>query len=381
MKDILKGYNIDNNLLQFQNYQNQEDYFLKITKYIQYLEKYLSTNQTNKEVEFLYNFTIILKNSFQALNIKYKKTEIPSVFLKENLFTIDPSSSGFPHFTEILDLENDYKLSSDFLTSLNRSEEILKNDIFLNLLKNEEYPIKSLNLLLKKQYNEELQNKKTIKTFDIVAFEIIENETAEDGFIKNLFEKENKYLISWYIYDTSINIPIFYYMEFITSQSKIDKIKDEFFTILRQNSFSIYKLDGILKTIDDKYNYLHPKKISRYFIGPFFSNNITNHSKELVDILNKGNSEDRKSILSFSMENLVSSGQQEKDNFLFGSTKREIYFINNSSKECLERGVSNYESFSLIPFEIQQTSYENENYIKILNQTKKITILQNEDIV
>lgn len=365
-KDVILKYRMDENTVAIQNDKLTDFYFSKIKNILKSYSSYLSKDNESIDNIILSKWLLKLTNTFDLLNLKYyvnnNKLDFFHDFLK-----IDPTSSGFPHFKEIMSLKADLNAAKDKLKEFPEKDTI-HNQMIQDILKYHEKPVYQQYLYTQKKYFEDLLNLKK-------ELFLTNNCDLEEFFFED--KNKNTIILSWSNYESSINLPVIYLLEMEVS-GKYDK--EELEKELNYLTNSNLKLITIATKIDEKFEFLHPKKLKRIYIGPLYSNDFTEHNDLLQKIIEEAEG-NRRFIFCFSEEELLSYKTVEISKGLFSSRKQEMFFVDKFNKETLDSGVSSIKRKMITPYEIYQRLVEEEHNYDLIKKSDKYIYSQNDEII
>lgn len=251
--------------------------------------------------------------------------------------SIDPTESGFPHFTDLWNFKKDHESAAAQLAALPPVEEILKkavDSIFAG-----EFPIREQLSYAKHNYFSFIKEKAgIISEFRMNRPELI---GRKDG--------QNLYKLIFYGFDERYNIFHFYSMLLTQDDGSPDLLHHEGKHPFLDEIQSYYKQDlfRLAHHLDSFDRRVHPKVIMKYTIGPYYSPSTIN--EEAVDRLIA--MEPRNPfIFKFQASGIVSI-KTIKESSLFKSFYNNLFGYANSREIFSDKFVYNY---MIVPFKLKQ---------------------------
>ena len=251
--------------------------------------------------------------------------------------SIDPTESGFPHFTDLWNFKIDHESAAAQLAALPPLEEIVKSAI-ANIFDGE-FPIREQLSYAKHNYFSYIKEKASIiSEFKLNRPELI---GSKDG--------QNLYKLIFYGFDERYNIFHFYSMLVMQDAGNPDmlhhpgshKFLDEIQSYYKQDLFRLaHHLDTFAPGI-------HPKVIMKYTIGPYYSPDTMN--EEAIDKLIAMEPKNP-FIFKFQASGLVSI-KTIKESSLFKSFYNSLFGYANSREIFSDKFVYNY---MIVPFKLKQ---------------------------
>lgn len=322
-------------------------YFAKFERIIGHLEQVAQTALTEdllskSESEIVTNYLGKLSNAFTALSYNYLMAGRVS-YLLPNTMTIDRHESGFPVFTELLQMANDALQANKHLETLPTPNK-LKRDMVREILNEHRIPNRLQFAMSQRLYYEYLAKG------DIFW---VRND-PQGSWIGNTKNKRRRYLVHWAIYDSQINIPNIYVMELedtgrtplLNDEKRWPRVQAE----LIAQSVSTLKLVTIAQGFDKDFDDLHPKSLRRFHIGPMYSNALTKQEGPLREVLAEARGKPGLDwALAWTVETLTSERvEHEKDGF-FGTVERQIYKLDHFATDEQSTGASEVRQSLILP--------------------------------
>ena len=296
-----------------------------------------------------------------------------SIWFSEK-FQIDLLDSGLPVFQHVLQLENDSAHVKEMLQDLPDSSQI-KNEMAELMLKYRQFPKG-----LQKTMGERLYYEAIDKTLPYPSFTA--PETVRHSF--NPRSKRPYYVVHWATYDGTQNVPVVY-MAVIEDSSKnapkpIPKktgpwgdvggdlllgpglpnreFSADFESFVKGQSQYSLTLTSIATAMDSDFEYLHPKQLRRFVLGPLIIGSLTQHSQEAQSVLDAVKDPNDSWLLNWTLQELFSREEIATKHGLWGrAVPKEIYHIDTTDVEAARNGVSVQEKHALIPHEAYQHAY------------------------
>ena len=332
-------------------------YFAKFARIIVHLKEVTKLSKKEKlittpEATILQWYLEGLSTTFTALSYKYLMANRVGDH-SETLLNIDKNDSGFPVFSEMLQMAADALQAKDHLRSL-PTQDRLKKDMINHILTERSAPTKLQYALSQRIYYEHLDNGKLFLSQNDPH--VIWTGSQKRG-------QARKYLIYWAKYDSETNVPQVYLME-IQDTGKKALPKDErrwprVQSHLMAQSMSSLKLLTIARGFDADFDQLHPKMLRRFNIGPMYSHKFTEQHGPLRDVLADAAGEPGLDwALTWTIESLVSNTSKTEKTGFFKSAKREQFAINKQDLEAQDKGVTDIRRSLILPHRAYQVLEE-----------------------
>lgn len=297
-------------------------YFAKFDKIITHLGSVAALSKdegliTEAESKILAQYLSDLSNSFTALSYKYLMTNRAP---DSGKMSIDKTESGFPVFSEIIQLAADSTQAKKHLKSL-PDQERLKKDMVNHILTERSAPTTLQYALAQRIYYETLVNENLF---------LSQNHPQIVWVGKDLERKKRRYIIHWAAYDSKTNVPVVYLMVLDDTANRAlpnderrwPRVQDA----LMAQSLSELKLLTIAKGFDEDFDGLHPKSLRRFHLGPMHSHAFTEQRGPIREVLASAVGEEGLDwALAWTVETLISEGQQWKKVGVFKQAPREVY--------------------------------------------------------
>lgn len=300
----------------------------------------LST-QSSLEVKVLKLFSQKFLNNIEALRLKY-------AYDTTNSMLVDLTESGFPNFMEFKKLNDDIAKKDSELAKL-PPKDSLKQSILDHLIRKKTDPVKLLNQLSKSSYYIRLQWSNLFTEFTPGNLELLNQHTDE--------HKTRTYFYSWASYDSVTNKPFIYTMVFdnplIAKKPASDVNKNpEFVETIKRLTHNSSPLKVIASDIDNAYENIMPKVLKRIEIGPIFGK-YSRDKHDYTILLRKHFSEDQY-IMPYKTEVVFSTGEKRTKSFLSKGELRQIFHVDESNKECMDRMISDMHSYMITSHDVLQ---------------------------
>lgn len=328
-------------------------YFAKFERIIEHLDQValLSAKErfiTVPEAAVLQEYLDGLARTFTALSYKFLMANRVS----ENdtkLLTIDKSDSGFPVFSELLQMAADSLQADNHLKSL-PDQKRLKQDMVSHILTHQTAPTKLQYALSQRIYYEHLQNGDLFLSQN-------DPQAMWTDTKKSKSKKKNersRYLIYWAKYDSQMNVPNIYLMEVEDSGRKPlpndERRWPRVQSHLMAQAVSSLKLLTIARGFDRDFDDLHPKTLKRFHIGPMYSHAFTEQHGPLRDVLAEASGQPGLDwALTWTAESLVSEKTKREKTGLFSTAEREVFKIDKADLQATEDGASSIRRSLILP--------------------------------
>jgi len=257
--------------------------------------------------------------------------------LNATSLSIDPTESGFPHFTDLWNFKKDHESAAAQLSALQSPDEIIKSaveSIFCG-----EFPIREQLSYAKYNYFSFIKDKKSIiSEFKINHPELI----GEKG-------GQQLYKLIFYGFDERYNIFHFYSM-LLTQDSGAFKPLHQRETHPFLNEIRDYYKQDLFRLAQHLDNFdreIHPKLLLKYTIGPYYSPDTLN--EEAIDRLFEMELKNP-FIFKFQLSGLVSI-KTIKESSVLKSFYNNLFGYANSREVFSDKFVYNY---MIVPFKLKQ---------------------------
>lgn len=339
--DVLEHFTeLDRSVLKYQDsYVEYFDHLRKVFSALITSFKERSVDDP-REIDIIKEFIQRFLNTIEAFRMKY-------VFDKEDAMRIDLTDSSFPNHLEfrklLHDLENKDKLLADMQT-----EESLKLAVLDQLFNNNQKPHKLLAKLGKRTYLSQLNEKDLFLPFTPGELVFMSRDDKA---------QTRRNLYSWGSYDSVTNRPFIYLLIFDQDMSEpalhSDKAKAaELVTEIQKIKRDSAPLRMIATEIDEFFPTIHPKVLKRIDIGPLHGR----YSKDdaALSRIAKTYFNEEDYIFVFTTEVVFSVGSKKTGGLFKTGEMREVFFVDESNKDCMERNVSAVHKYMLAPHNVVQ---------------------------
>ena len=330
-------------------------YFAKIERIITHLQSVATLSSTEglvseAEEKILSQYLGDLNNSFTALSYKYLMTNRAP---DSGKMSIDKTESGFPVFSEIIQLAADSTQAKKHLKSL-PDQERLKKDMVNHILTERSAPTSLQYALAQRIYYETLVNENLF---------LSQNHPQIMWVGKDLKSKKRRYIIHWAAYDSKTNIPVVYLMVVDDTSNRAlphderrwPRVQDA----LMAQALSELKLLTIAKGFDEDFDGLHPKSLRRFHLGPMHSHAFTEQHGPIREVLaNAIGEEGLDWALAWTVESLISDGQEWKKVGVFKQAPREVFRLDAFNMSGKMDGVTDLTRALILPHRAYQVMEE-----------------------
>ncbi len=286
------------------------------------------TNEDPLEMSITKDFIQRFLNSVEALRLKYYYEE-------DHSLKIDLTDSSFPNFIEFRELEADLKVRDAKLQEL-PPERSLKQAALDYLFQHKEKPVKFLKQLSRRAYYESLEQEKLYLEFT-------------PGKVHELGVKGPElwqFVYSWASFDSVTNRPYLYLMIFDhdLSGNNGEPGDSRFVDKIKRATHNTAPLKVVISDIDNDLPGVQPKVLKRTDLGPIYGR----YSKDgnVLSQLVQTHFTQEDFVFLFNTEIIFSIGQQRSEKFTKGKLK-QVFFVDESNRECIERMVSKVHKYML----------------------------------
>lgn len=327
------------------------------TDYFNYLRRCLNIllssfdnihTQSPLEIKVLKNFSQRFLNSIEALRLKY-------AFDENNQMLIDLTESSFPNFMEFKKLDDDIRKKDVEFDKL-PSQDNLKQNILDHLIRKKSDPMPLLQQLSKSSYYIRLKwSNNLLSEFTPGTLELLNEHTDK--------ARTRTYFFSWASYDSVTNKPFIYTMVFDNrpmSKNEPTGIEQDmgFIETIKAATHNSSPLKVIASDIDNAYESVMPKILKRIEIGPIFGK--YSQDKHDYTLLLKKNFDDDDFIFTYNTEIVFSTGEKRVKSFLSKGELRQVFYIDESNKECMEKMISDIKSYMITSHRVSQFLNDND---------------------
>jgi hypothetical protein len=301
-------------------------YFRKFAAMTAHLGKVAALFQTEgrfsaAEVEAVAGYLVGLNLTFRALAHKY---HFAGRYAHAGRLTFDRVDSGFPVFSELLEMANDATQIESHLKGT-PAPAALKDEMVRVILAEGQVPVKLQFALSQRLYYEELQKGALFWG----------RNDAQAAWLGDQGDRR-RYLIRWAVYDSQTNLPVIYLMEAEdsgrTPLPKDERRWPEVQAHLRAQGVSGLKLLTIARGFDADFDDLHPRRLRRIFVGPMHSGAFTIQSGPIQQVLERARAAPGDDwALVWTEEDLVAERTEMVKSGWFGQVERQIYTVDGDS--------------------------------------------------
>ncbi|SMY06161.1 hypothetical protein [Flavimaricola marinus] len=291
------------------------------------------------EVAGLARYLVGLSLTFRALAHKY---HFAGRFAHAGKLTFDRVESGFPVFSELMEMANDALQAGRHLSTMPSQDE-LKDEMVRTIVGEREIPTKLQYALSQRLYYEELNKGQLFwARNDPEALWL-----GDEG-------PRRRYLIRWAVYDSEVNLPVIYLME-VEDSGRYGLPKDErrwpeVQAHLMAQALGGLKLLTIATGFDADFDDLHPVRLRRFHIGPMYSHAFTRQHGPIRDVLTNAKAPQGEDwALVWTEEELVSERTERQKSGWFGSVERQIFALDPFAGRGADTGATRMERSIILP--------------------------------
>lgn len=292
--------------------------------------------------------------SIELLRLKYLAE-------KRESLKLDLNESGFPHFNEIVKLENDAKNAATKLLSI-PPRAMATEDALDRIFETLKIPKRELQQLGRRAYLEILAEANFMGAFSFGGIKLVKT-TA----------KHRRYICSWACYNVEDNLIYLHLLQFdqaINTAALVegDEVYENLLAKLRRQGRRVSPLVVLATDLDEAIPEIHPKILRRMRVGPVLSSRFSFDECELAKFLrSEGHPDDV--VFSIESEVIVSSRQvvKEKGWLFLPDTLREIFEINHDDMECFDRKLSEIHRYLFMPHRLWQYTFAQKDPVWLRN--------------
>jgi len=308
------------------------------------------TTEDLVEINVMHAFIQKFLNTIEALSMRYRNE-------KEHFPKIDLTESSFPNHLEIKKLIADLKAAPELLGQL-PSMKALKQSTLDYMFEKQAIPDVLLDKMYRRTFLEMLDEQKLFLEYSPGDFVKIPSET----------KKDRHFLYSWGSYDATHNRPFVYLLIFDldkTRDANDPKLQALFKDLIKGVTQNTAPLRVMAHEIDEMSEFVKPKILKRIDLGPIYSKYSMDEAPLSKIVQQKFNSDEAYAFL-FTTEVIFSIGEKKAKGFLSNGQIRQVFFIDESNKETMERHVSKVLKYMMAPHEVVQ--YLNANEAEMLKE-------------
>jgi hypothetical protein len=308
-----------------------------------------------QEVMVIRDLALRFLITLKALGLKY-------LFEDQDQMRIDLTASGFPNHMELRKLGADLELlKKGALPSVN--VEHIKRQLLDKLIGGESDPFPLLRKLAASQYHLALEKGGLFSEF--VPGNLRELK------VFNAAQHDKRFLCSWASFDPVTNRPYVYLMVFDNVPDPDGPITERvdkdpgFVDMIKKCTHNTAPLKVIASDIDEACAWVHPKVLKRLDIGPILSaydKSEDEQAKEIGEHIPSGHF-----VMHVTTEIVFSVGQEKKSTGLLSKSElREVFHVDETNKDCMERMASEVQSYLFTTHTVMQ--YLSDNQKEMLKQ-------------
>ncbi len=302
------------------------------------------------EIVILQRFAGQFLHTVECLRLKY-------LCEPERKLRYDPTHSSFPSFIEFKELEHDLEQREQQLREL-PTVDVLKQAILDSLFRQKEIPDALLRQLGQREYNLLLSRYSQLGG---LFREFTPGEWQDLG--RGAENTGERFLYSWGSFDVLTNRPHLYMLilEQRASAKKMSKNEQHFPLLqetIRKISNNTAPLQVIANDLDETLREYSPKVLKRIELGPLFGRYSQDDHFYTQLLRDHFGPEDL--IFCLTTEIIFSIGETKTKGLLTGGELRQIFFIDKTGRETIERNVSEVNQYMIATHGVVQ--YLNDHY-------------------
>ncbi|MFQ6546537.1 hypothetical protein AADZ90_001165 [Aestuariibius sp. 2305UL40-4] len=302
-----------------------------------------------QDVDVLARYLVGLTWTFRALRWKYM---FAGRYAQAGQLDFDRSGSGFPIFSELLEMASDAAQANRHLAQ-GRSTEALKDEMLRVILGDLQIPTSLQYAMGQRLYYEEMATGELFwARNDPVA--LWQGNTGQ----------RRRFLLHWAVYDSQVNLPTIYLMDVEdsgrTALPKDDRRWPAVQAHLIAQALAHLKLVTIARGFDRDFDDLHPKRLRRFHVGPMYSHAFTSQTGPLKEVMAAARAPEGEDwALVWTEENLVSERVEQEKAGWFGSVDREIFALDLFAQQgVVDLGATTLERSIILPQRVYQALAE-----------------------
>ena len=291
------------------------------------------------EVKAIRSFGIKLLATIDGFSLK-------AAYSNSQPLLVDVTESGFPNYLEFKRLEDDLQNSEKYLAAFPSSPE-LKKMILEYIFKNLHVPNDLIKKLSYVSYLENLVEWKVFREYNAGKLEFLKSFGND--------KKIRRFVYNWASFDSVTNRPYIYILIFDNPENANDEHSVEgkdFEETIRKLTHNSAPLKVIASDIDEHFENVHPKILKRIDFGPIFSKYSKDDNPYTKVVKGSGQNDDF--ILNYTTEVVFSVGEKKNNSFFSSGELRQIFYIDESNKECMDRMVSQVHNYLITSHEVLQ---------------------------
>jgi hypothetical protein len=309
-----------------------------------------------------------------ALNIKF--TYSPA---HNRQLWIDLSESGFPNHAEITKLDTDLVTKDSQLMDIPNAS-LLRLKFLDHLFQTLDESKDLLWQMAEREYLEMLDSNQLFTAFtpgELVRF--------QDN------RKGRSYVYSWGCYDFETNRPYIHVMAFEQDLDREPLESDStqlrhFHKVVRAEGSRVPQLSILGIVIDEALDWVHPKVIKRFCVGPLYSPLLLNgepgeQEQEACQLLRRFSRSMNDFMLFYETEIVFSEKQKETRSMFAPKKVREIFHIPVTDNEAFKRRASIVQKSIMMPHVVlQHMSRQDKELLGIHGGVKVLTYDEKGDV-
>lgn len=289
-------------------------------------------------------------------------------------FRISRAESGFPVFQTVLELENDRAQAKDRLATIPDAA-ALKREMADFILTKRAFPQALQSRLAERHYLERLADG---RFFQPVTLPETLHVTV------NPENRRPVYFASWAAYDGTATLPMVYTVRvedsseniarlLVTPDGRLDpevkiplpvggilnpELAVPFDRFVTANSAYSLSPSTIATSMDKDFPTLHPKRLTRHVLGPFYASGITENNSRINEILARVRRSENAWLMTWTVQEIVSARETPESKGFFSSTPAmQEFHIDTGNLEAVRMGVSAFAKHALVPHDAYQALY------------------------
>lgn len=289
-------------------------------------------------------------------------------------FRILRGESGFPLFQNVLELENDRAGAKTRLAAIPDGA-ALRAEMVDFILRQKTFPAALQAQLAERGYLER------IGKGDIFSPLVLPETVA---VTVNSKSRRPVYAVTWGVFDGSQSLPMIYAATIedsspnvtkllVTPEGRLDtrvpiplpvggllnpELAARFDDFVGKNGAYALTPATIATNLDRDFPTLHPKRLQRLVLGPFYSAGITENSARITEILSRVRRPENAWLLTWTLQEVFSKAERPETRGFFSATPAlQEFHIETNDLEAARMGVSLYEKHALVPHEAYQALY------------------------
>lgn len=257
----------------------------------------------------------------------------------------DPTESSFPNHIEFRELEADLARKEEVLRDLPTGE-TLKQAMLDFVFQHREVPDVLMRQLAKREYHLLLSRYSQLgglfREFTPGQLQLLDD--TGGSLVR-------QYLYAWGAFDVLTNRPHVYLLLFeqdarVPSLERDDAAREAFFVAVKKHTVNTAPLRIIAQDLDEALQYLRPKVLKRMDIGPLYGRYAKDDS--LYTRFLNAHFGPADLAMKYTTEIVFSIGEEKKKKgFLNSGRLRQVFFVDKSNPETLERNVSRVDAYLL----------------------------------